>query len=468
LNQGRTVRLTELGEVTAYADRGLGDLAVSFDPAYANMTTVDPGVTDRLEFRLVDEDGNGLQQEFEISVTSRFHMDFGYTVNIYPHLSWHSSEPGGGFSGSLDGPFPYPFQILRNGSAIWSADDTIDTSGPIHSDFRFTAQTGDVIGIRAGPGVSLEGGAALLTSHTWLCRGLFEFEMSILDEYGHFPEPDPPVPGSTITTAFQPLEPGWPRLFAVVEILNTGLGVEQPLWFDPEPSVGFEYQAFGLNMTSITLPGPGVGLPVIGDNLFDLWLRDPVTGEPEDTGIKIFGGVPFDLTMLHPEGVDALLISGVEQTPEYNPYEPGAFYTGLMFAGPGSVELRMLPFGADAVPPMLGVTLTPSQLWPPNHKLVTISADVTVSDESDPDPAVELVSITSNEPDSGLGRKDVPSDIQGAEFGTDDRLFALRAERSGTDSGRIYTVIYEARDISGNVSSATSQVLVPHDRRGKQ
>ena len=59
----------------------------------------------------------------------------------------------------------------------------------------------------------------------------------------------------------------------------------------------------------------------------------------------------------------------------------------------------------------------------------------------------------------------VESDIEGAEFGTDDRQFSLRAERSGGEGGRVYTITYRARDAAGNTATATATVTVPHDRR---
>ena len=114
--------------------------------------------------------------------------------------------------------------------------------------------------------------------------------------------------------------------------------------------------------------------------------------------------------------------------------------------------------------PALTVTLTPNRLWPPNHKMVTVTANVQASDTCDPNPTVTLVSITSNEPDNGLGDGDTPNDIQNAAFGTDDRTFALRAERSGTGTGRIYTITYQATNSAGKTSAATAQVVVPHDQ----
>ena len=120
----------------------------------------------------------------------------------------------------------------------------------------------------------------------------------------------------------------------------------------------------------------------------------------------------------------------------------------------------------DVTPPEIQVTLSPDSLWPPNHKLVTISATVTVTDDYDPNPAVELVSVTSSEPDNGPGDGNTIGDIAGADIGTDDRSFQLRAERSGSGSGRTYTVVYKATDASGNVATASATVFVPKSKNG--
>jgi len=118
----------------------------------------------------------------------------------------------------------------------------------------------------------------------------------------------------------------------------------------------------------------------------------------------------------------------------------------------------------DTQDPIIAVTLDRTELWPPDHKLVTIHANVTVSDVCNPNPTFVLTSITSNEPDNGLGDGDTANDIQGAAYGTPDVEFALRAERSGKGAGRVYTVVYTAYDGSGNSSQAVATVVVPHDQ----
>jgi hypothetical protein len=117
----------------------------------------------------------------------------------------------------------------------------------------------------------------------------------------------------------------------------------------------------------------------------------------------------------------------------------------------------------DTTAPSLSVALTPSVLWPANHRLVDIVASIQVSDGCDSDPLVELVSITSSEPAEMRGAGSTDPDVLGAETGTDDRQFNLRAERSGRGIGRTYTVTYRATDASGNKAEVTAQVLVPHD-----
>ena len=124
----------------------------------------------------------------------------------------------------------------------------------------------------------------------------------------------------------------------------------------------------------------------------------------------------------------------------------------------------------DVAAPVFDVSLSPTILWPPNHKFVDVTATITFTDNCDPNPAVTLVSITSNEPESGfLGQGDNAPDIQGATFGTDDRTFSLRAER-GTGqgrTGRVYTVTYRVTDKAGNATVKSATVTVPTSNSGQ-
>jgi hypothetical protein len=116
----------------------------------------------------------------------------------------------------------------------------------------------------------------------------------------------------------------------------------------------------------------------------------------------------------------------------------------------------------DTTPPQLSVTLTPATLWPPYHQMVDISATVTVSDDCST-PSVVLTSLTSSEPDNatGIGDGNTTGDV---ELGADDLSYRVRSERSGEGHGRTYNAIFTATDGSGNVTTDSGFVFVPHDQ----
>lgn len=115
----------------------------------------------------------------------------------------------------------------------------------------------------------------------------------------------------------------------------------------------------------------------------------------------------------------------------------------------------------EIAPTFTELSVTPTELWPANHKYVDVTATVSVSDNFDPNPTVTLVSVTSNEPDEGLGDGDTPNDI----VIVDDYTFQLRAERAGTGMDRIYTITYRVTDACGNSTEQSVTVTVPHDKR---
>jgi hypothetical protein len=165
--------------------------------------------------------------------------------------------------------------------------------------------------------------------------------------------------------------------------------------------------------------------------------------------------------------------------PLFDPQEsPSDYYNAAQVDGPqkdiyltGSFKVSYWDFNknvlqniwgpleiADKIPPTLTVKLTPSKLWPPNEKMVPITATITVKDDYDPQPEINLVSITANEP---LDK----DDIKVGKLFTDIRQFQLKAEREGKNkAGRIYTVTYLAIDASGNQTMASATVTVPHDQ----
>jgi predicted extracellular nuclease len=110
----------------------------------------------------------------------------------------------------------------------------------------------------------------------------------------------------------------------------------------------------------------------------------------------------------------------------------------------------------ETTAPVVEVTATPDTLWPPDHRYRDVTASVSVTD-ADPGATVELVSVTSNEPDNGEDDGNTINDI----VIVDDFHFKLRAERSGVGTGRVYTITYLVTDACGNSTSASATVTVP-------
>ena len=114
----------------------------------------------------------------------------------------------------------------------------------------------------------------------------------------------------------------------------------------------------------------------------------------------------------------------------------------------------------DTTAPVLGsVSNNSPSLWPPNHKMVAVTVGASASDLAGV-TSLKIISVTSNEPDNGLGDGDTAGDI----VITGPLTVNLRAERSGNGNGRTYTITVEARDAAGNASTKTTTVFVPHSQ----
>lgn len=101
------------------------------------------------------------------------------------------------------------------------------------------------------------------------------------------------------------------------------------------------------------------------------------------------------------------------------------------------------------------ITASPSVLWSPDHKMVDIyiaygASDTCATSNCD-------VYISSNEPQNGLGDGDMDNDWEVV----DNYHVRLRAERSGNDNGRIYTIKLLCKDSTGKSTEKTTTVTVP-------
>jgi hypothetical protein len=112
----------------------------------------------------------------------------------------------------------------------------------------------------------------------------------------------------------------------------------------------------------------------------------------------------------------------------------------------------------DQTPPSGTLSLSPSPLWPPNHKLVTITPALAVSDAGGGPVSVSGPIVSSNEPVTGGGDDTSPDWVVSGD------TLQLRAERAEGSSGRVYTVSYTLTDQAGNSAQASSTVTVTNSR----
>ncbi|MCI0389223.1 MAG: PKD domain-containing protein [Acidobacteria bacterium] len=112
----------------------------------------------------------------------------------------------------------------------------------------------------------------------------------------------------------------------------------------------------------------------------------------------------------------------------------------------------------DTTPPSItGASANPSELWPPNHKMVNVTINYNVADNCSASSAITCaLSVTSNEPANGAGDSDWEI--------VDAHHVRLRAERSGGGDGRVYTITITCADNNGNSSVKTVTVRVPKSK----
>jgi hypothetical protein len=111
-------------------------------------------------------------------------------------------------------------------------------------------------------------------------------------------------------------------------------------------------------------------------------------------------------------------------------------------------------------PVFRALTASPSTLSGSNHAMVPVTVTSSVADAVDPSPSSRIVSVSSSEAQTGLGKGDIGPDWEI----TGPLTLNLRAERFST-AGRVYTIVVESRDRSGNASTKSVNVLVPHGKK---
>ena len=221
--------------------------------------------------------------------------------------------------------------------------------------------------------------------------------------------------------------------------------------------LGFAGVSFAQEVVPIASAGPDVAIECVGQNgtpiamkgtgssagadFTYLWTADPAVSFDDPTLLGPIAAFPVGTTLV------TLTVT----------------YTDPATEAQWSASDSLYVVVSDPNAPHICACADPAVLWPPNHKMHDVQVRIRVYDTCDANPDVELLSVTSNEDDDGLGDGHTSDDVEGAVIGSDDRDFAVRAERSGPGEGRTYTAVYRAWDLGENHSDASVVVGVPHD-----
>jgi len=147
---------------------------------------------------------------------------------------------------------------------------------------------------------------------------------------------EPVPPGTTPTNPLLPTpNPSNPDGFTFpgVPVGDNGLGIIDPIFFDPIVSVGYDYAVTGGPLfASVLIPN---ALPQ-GDSNFILEL-------PGFGNYSLVAGTTFNLLGVNPLGFSDFRISDIDPAEMLDPTNPTAFVTGLTFTAPGTVTVTQNP-----------------------------------------------------------------------------------------------------------------------------
>ena len=202
--------------------------------------------------------------------------------------------------------------------------------------------------------------------------------------------------------------------------------------------------------SSVALDGTGSSDSDGGDILFFQWtqtggipvvLSNPMSSNPTfDAPTVGFGGE--DLTF-------ALVVT------DNDPINPLASF-------PDDVTIHVANIND---PPSCNLAVaTPQNLWPPNHKMISVTIDGVMDEDSVYNDVVLIITgVTQDEPVNGLGDGDSSPDAV-VQPGNPADTVLIRAERSGEGNGRVYWVDFIAGDGFESCTGSVG-VTVPQNRQ---
>jgi hypothetical protein len=145
------------------------------------------------------------------------------------------------------------------------------------------------------------------------------------------------------------------------------------------------------------------------------------------------------------------------ETPYHSGFTKGIAKPFSISTG-GRASLDAAITNKDIIPPIISGMPSKCTISPPNRQLVRV-ATITASDpESGIAPGSFNVTVSSNEPLVPYKQDIVITRNADGAF-----VVQLRAERSGQDKDRIYTLEATASDLAGNRTLSRATCVVPHD-----
>lgn len=145
---------------------------------------------------------------------------------------------------------------------------------------------------------------------------------------------------------------------ATVTLPYSGVGINYPIWIDPEWAVGYEYE-----MTTNTMWNSfkAIELVPVGDGLFDIDIWDTATGDWLEVATDVLAGEVSFSSVAPGRLVQKFRVRGIEPEAEIDPDGHG-FPIGLMFTSGGwthtIVTTAILPEPATLMLLCLGGALT--------------------------------------------------------------------------------------------------------------
>lgn len=113
----------------------------------------------------------------------------------------------------------------------------------------------------------------------------------------------------------------------------------------------------------------------------------------------------------------------------------------------------------SSAPDCSGAAASSGAIWPPDHKMVSVSI-VGVTDPFGLPINIVVTQILQDELVSAPGSGNTSPDATGVGMST----AMVRAERAGPGTGRIYFISFSATNTTGQQCTSTVPVFVPHDQ----